>query len=64
MALDISERAACRYLGANRRMVRYVSIVRDVAQPLEQLHVLAVERRGFGIRRLAIMFQREESWSG
>ena len=59
MALDISERAACRYLGANRRMVRYVSIVHDDAKLLERLHGLAVERRRFGIRRLAIMLQRE-----
>ena len=57
-ALDISERAACRYIGANRRMVRYVSIVRDDVQLRERLRELAVERRRFGIRRLAIMLQR------
>jgi putative transposase len=58
-ALDISERAACRYIGANRRMVRYVSIVRNDVQLRERLHALAVERRRFGIRRLAIMLQRD-----
>ena len=58
-ALQISERAACRYVGANRRMVRYVRIVRDDAELLEKLHAIAVRRRRFGSRRLAIMLQRE-----
>ena len=58
-ALQISERAACRYVGANRRMVRYVRIVRDDVELLEKLHAIAVQRRRFGSRRLAIMLRRE-----
>ncbi|BDE05928.1 hypothetical protein WPS_12040 [Vulcanimicrobium alpinum] len=40
-------------------MVRYVRIVRDDAELLAKLHALAVERRRFGSRRLAIMLRRE-----
>jgi putative transposase len=58
-ALQISERAACRYVGANRRMVRYIRIVRDDAELLQKLHEIAVQRRRFGSRRLAIMLRRE-----
>src|SRR6185312_1000898 len=58
-ALHISERAACRYVDANRRMVRYIRIIRDDGELREKLHAIAVQRRRFGSRRLAIMLRRE-----
>ena len=42
----ISERQACRYLRVNRRMVRYIRIVKS-------------ERRRFGFRRLAELLRRD-----
>lgn len=57
--LDISERQACRYVGANRRMVRYVRIVKDDGPLRARLEELAAERRRFGFRRLAVLLRRD-----
>ena len=57
--LDISERQACRYLQANRRMIRYVRIPKDDAALRHRLEELAAERRRFGFRRLAVLLRRD-----
>ena len=58
-ALDISERQACRYVQANRRMIRYVRIPKDDAALRRRLEELAAERRRFGFRRLGVLLRRE-----
>ncbi len=57
--LDISERRACRYLCANRRMVRYVGRRPDDLALRKRLEELAAERRRFGFRRLTVLLRRE-----
>ena len=57
--LDISERQACRYLRANRRMVRYVRRRPDDVALRKRLEELAAERRRFGFRRLTVLLRRE-----
>jgi putative transposase len=57
--LDISERQACRYVNANRRMVRYVRIPKDDGPLRARLEELAAERRRFGFRRLAVLIRRD-----
>jgi putative transposase len=56
---DISERQACRYLRVNRRMIRYVRIVKNDAELRARLEGLAAERRRFGFRRLAVLLRRD-----
>ena len=55
----ISERQACRYLRVNRRMVRYIRIVKDDTKLRARLEELAAERRRFGFRRLAVLLRRD-----
>ena len=57
--LDISERRACRYVEANRRMIRYVRIPKDDGPLRRRLEELAAERRRFGFRRLAVLLRRD-----
>ncbi len=57
--LDISERQACRYAQANRRMIRYVRMLKDDQQLRHRLEELAAERRRFGFRRLAVLLRRD-----
>ena len=57
--LDVSERQACRYLQANRRMIRYVHLPKDDAPLRARLEELAAERRRFGYRRLAVLLRRD-----
>jgi putative transposase len=57
--LDISERQACRYIRANRRMIRYVRIPNDDVPLRTRLEELAAERRRFGYRRLAGLLRRD-----
>jgi putative transposase len=42
--LDISERQACRYLGANRRMVQYLHQRQDDTALRTRLEELAAQR--------------------
>ncbi len=56
---SVSERRACRVLGADRTVVRYRSIRPDDAAVLGQLRALAGERRRFGYRRLGLLLSRE-----
>lgn len=55
----MSERRACRAIGADRSSVRYMSIRSDDAGLRERLRTLAAERRRFGYRRLHVMLARE-----
>lgn len=55
----VSERRACRALGADRSSVRYQSIKPDDAPIRERLRALSAERRRFGYRRLHVMLSRE-----
>ncbi len=57
--LDISERQACRYLQANRRMIRYIRMSKDDGPLRARLEELAAERRRFGFRRLAVLIRRD-----
>lgn len=57
--LDISERQACRYVQANRRMIRYASLPKDDGALRARLEELAAERRRFGFRRLAVLIRRD-----
>jgi transposase InsO family protein len=58
-SLGMSERRACRVVGADRKSVRYRSTRPDDAALRERLRVLAAERRRFGYRRLHILLRRD-----
>jgi putative transposase len=56
----LSERRACRVIGAQRRTMRYRHTVRDdEPQVREQLRTLAAEHPRWGYRRLHILLTRE-----
>jgi uncharacterized protein (DUF427 family) len=57
--LGISERQACRYVCANRRMIRYARIPKDDGPLRARLEELAAEQRRFGFRRLAVLIRRD-----
>jgi len=58
-AFEMSERRACRVLGADRTSVRYLATRPDDSDLRERLKALAQERRRFGYRRLHVMLRRE-----
>ncbi len=58
-SFQVSERRACKVIGADRRMVRYQSRRPDDRDIRERLKVLSRERRRFGYRRLHILLERE-----
>ncbi len=55
----VSERRACRVVGAGRSGVRYRPRDRDDAALRARLRELAAERRRFGYRRLHALLRRE-----
>ena len=55
----VSERRACRVLGADRTAVRYRSVRPDDAATRARLGALTGERRRFGYRRLGLLLSRE-----
>lgn len=57
--LGLSERRACRIVGADRRMVRYRSCRPPETELRQRLRDLANERRRFGYRRLFVLLRRE-----
>ncbi len=56
---EMSERRACRVIGADRASVRYQAKRPDDGVLREQLKALAQERRRFGYRRLHVLLRRE-----
>jgi putative transposase len=58
-AYGISERRACRTIGADRASVRYRSRRAPDERLRERLRQLANERRRFGYRRLHVLLRRE-----
>lgn len=58
-SLGISERRACRLVGADRKMVRYRSRRAPDTPLRDRLRELANERRRFGYRRLFVLLRRE-----
>ena len=58
-AYEVSQRRACRTIGADRTSMRYRSIRPDDAVLRGRLRELASQRRRFGYRRLLIMLRRE-----
>jgi transposase InsO family protein len=57
--LGMSERRACRVIGADRKSMRYRSQRDDDADLRSKLRELAQQRRRFGYRRLHILLRRE-----
>lgn len=56
----MSQRRACRLVGAHRRIMRYQRRPRsDESQVRERLRALAAERPRWGYRRLHVLLQRE-----
>ncbi len=55
----MSERRACRVIGADRKSMRYRSQREDDAELRSKLRELAQQRRRFGYRRLHILLRRE-----
>ena len=55
----MSERRACRVLGADRSCVRYQARRPDDTALRARLKALAAERRRFGYRRLHVLLRRE-----
>jgi transposase InsO family protein len=55
----MSERRACRVIGADRASVRYQATRPDDGALRERLKALAQERRRFGYRRLHVLLRRE-----
>lgn len=62
--MGLSERRACRIVGADRTMVRYQSCRPPDAELRVRLRELANERCRFGYRRLFILLRREGEPSG
>jgi putative transposase len=62
--LGLSERRACRVIGADRTSMRYLRRRPDDAGLRERLRALAHARRRFGYRRLFILLRREGEASG
>ena len=60
----LSERRACRIIGADRKMVRYRSQRAPDTVLRGRLRELANERRRFGYRRLFVLLRREGEPSG
>src|SRR4051794_2630089 len=56
---EVSERRACKVLGADRRSVRHRSGRADDAAVRARLRELAAIRRRFGYRRLLVLMRRE-----
>jgi putative transposase len=56
---EMSERRACRVIGADRASVRYEATRPDDGPLRERLKALAQERRRFGYRRLHVLLRRE-----
>jgi len=62
--LGLSERRACKIVGADRKMIRYRSIRPPETELRQRLRDLANERRRFGYRRLFVLLRREGEPSG
>lgn len=62
--LGLSERRACRLVGADRKMIRYQSIRPPETELRKRLRDLANERRRFGYRRLFVLLRRDGEPSG
>lgn len=62
--LGLSERRACRLVGADRKMIRYRSIKSPETELRQRLRDLANERRRFGYRRLFLLLRRDGEPSG
>ena len=60
----LSERRACRIIGADRKMVRYQTQRAPDTVLRGRLRELANERRRFGYRRLFVLLRREGEASG
>jgi putative transposase len=56
---EVSQRRACRAIGADRTSIRYRSIRPDYVVLRSRLRELAHQRRWFGYRRLHILLSRE-----
>jgi putative transposase len=56
---EVSQRRACKAIGADRSVVRYRSRRADDSPIRARLRELAAVRRRFGYRRLAILLRRE-----
>ena len=63
-ACGLSERRACRIVGADRKMVRYQAQRAPDTVLRGRLRELANERRRFGYRRLFVLLRREGEPSG
>jgi putative transposase len=59
VAYEVSQRRACRTIGADRTSMRYCSIRPDDVALRSRLRDLAAQRRRFGYRRLLILLRRE-----
>ena len=62
--MGLSERRACRVVGADRKMIRYQSVRPPESELRQRLRDLANERRRFGYRRLFVLLRREGEPSG
>ena len=62
--MGLSERRACSFVGADRKMIRYRSCRPPETELRGKLRDLANERRRFGYRRLFILLRREGEPSG
>jgi transposase InsO family protein len=62
--MGLSERRACSFLGADRKMIRYRSCRPPDTELRTQLRALANDRKRFGYRRLFILLRQEGEPSG
>ena len=62
--MGLSERRACSFVGADRKMIRYRSCRAPETELRGKLRDLANERRRFGYRRLFVLLRREGEPSG
>ncbi len=63
-AMGLSERRACAFVGADRKMIRYKSRRPPDTELRGRLRELANARRRFGYRRLFILLRRAGEAAG
>ncbi|MBA2367717.1 MAG: hypothetical protein H0V82_01680 [Candidatus Protochlamydia sp.] len=63
IAYGISERRACKLIGANRSMIRYKTKKFNEDNLIQKIKTIAYEKRRFGYRRIHMMLKKRRKYN-